>query len=66
MSQELVYSIIPRPTLMPEDLVFKRKVQALAKTIKAQKLKANEQEFSEQKLSTNYTKKQKNIIDELA
>lgn len=69
MTQELVYSIIPRPALMPENLVFKRKVQALAKTIKAQKTRGDDQDqqnINEHELNAKYRARCKSLIDELA
>ena len=64
MGQELLYNILPRPTLQPKDLVFRRRVSSLFKSEKnktAAEDDNTEGTVTEQEIQNK--KKSKKIID---
>ncbi|MCR5536869.1 MAG: hypothetical protein K6F05_05580 [Succinivibrio sp.] len=64
MGQELIYSILPRPTLQPKDLVFRRRVSSLIKSQKGRTCSEDENaEGTVGQEENPNEKKHKKIID---
>ncbi len=64
MGQELIYSVLARPTLQPKDLVFRRRVSSL---FKSEKNKTRSEEDNTENFQTENEvldeQKQKKIVD---
>ena len=73
MGQELLYSVLARPTLRPSDLVFRRRVDKMAKNEDSKGAATEEQLFEDDNQYCTYsegrlslvTKKQGARIDDI-